>query len=123
MTRLFDRAIDGLRAMQDLQNQYDEDMWDISDPAFANLRHIHLHLSKSIGKIAGLVEPRDHLIYGGETPDVVAMREDLAPVLADLVMHAAQIATMVDGDLGEFIRDRYRTNAARFAKGSVFSTI
>ncbi len=123
MTLLFERAIDGLRATADLQRQYDADMWEISDPAFANLRHIHLHLSKTVGKIAGIVEPRDHKMYEGEVPDVTLLTEELAPILADLVMHATQIATMIGGDLGEMIRTRYRENSTRFAPDSVFASI
>lgn len=123
MILLFDKAIEGLRVFAALQRQYDEDMWEISDPPFANLRHIHLHLSKTVGKIAGLVEPLDHRAYEGDVPDVNLAREELSPILADLVMHASQIATMVDGDLGEMIRDRYRANSSRFAPGTVFSTI
>lgn len=123
MTRLFHEAIEGLRAFAILQRQYDVDMWDISEPAFANLRHIQLHLSKSVGKIAGIVEPLDHKIYDGTIPDVALAKDELGPILADLVIHAAQIATMVDGDLGEMIRDRYRANSSRFAPDSVFSQI
>jgi hypothetical protein len=123
MIRLFDKAIEGLRAFATLQRQYDADMWEITDPPFANLRHIHLHLSKSVGKIAGIVEPLDHNIYEGNVPDVDLTKDELSPILADLVMHASQIATMVDGDLGEMIRDRYRANSSRFAPGTVFSRI
>lgn len=123
MIRQFDSAIDGLRAMAVLQRQYDKDMWDISDPQFANLRHIHLHLSSTIGKIARIVEPWDHRMYAGEVPNVSDAREDLSPILADLVMHAVQIANMIEGDLGEMIKARYQQNSARFAPGTVFSNI
>jgi NTP pyrophosphatase (non-canonical NTP hydrolase) len=123
MSRLFDEAIAGLSALARLQQQYDDDMWEIDEPAFANLRHIHLHLSSTVGKIAKIVEPRDHESYRGEIPSVKAVKEELAPILADLVMHASQIARMVDGDLGLMIKERYRQNASRFARGTVFESI
>jgi uncharacterized protein YbgA (DUF1722 family) len=60
VTDLAEKAAAGLRALQDLQRCYDDEMWDISDPAFSKLRHIHIHLSNTIGKFARALEPVDH---------------------------------------------------------------
>lgn len=123
MNHLFEDTISGMRALGLLQRQYDDDMWEIGKPDFANLRHIHLHLSRTLGKIATLVEPRDHLSYKGEEPDVTELAEELSPILADLVMHAAQISNMVGGNLGQMVKDRYVKNAPRFAPESVFTRL
>src|SRR5665213_2882912 len=84
-SHLFESTREGLRSLRELQAIYDADMWDIDDPAFANMRHIHLHLSITLGKIAKLVEPRDHRAYHGETVDVAECADELRPILADLL--------------------------------------
>lgn len=121
--RLFDETRRGLEALAELQDRYDTDMWDISDPQFANLRHIHLHLSITVGKIAKLIEPEDHRHYHGDTPDVASFGPELEPILADLVMHATQIANLTGGSLGDMLRARYKQNAGRFAPDSTFSAL
>jgi hypothetical protein len=123
MTRLLADCEAGLRSLQDVQKIYDNDMWEIEDPAFANLRHVHLHLSVTVGKLAKVVEPNDHKNYRSEQVDVPSLSEELSPVLADLLMHAAQIANMLGADLGEMLVSRYKQNAARFAPDSEFAKI
>jgi NTP pyrophosphatase (non-canonical NTP hydrolase) len=98
-------------------------MWDISDPAFSKLRHIHIHLSSTIGKIARALEPLDHHDHRSETLDTEALNEALAPVVADLIIHAAQISSALGQDLSATLMDRYRHNAQRFAPASEFTTI
>lgn len=123
MNRLLDEMTSGLKALQATQKLCDNDMWDIDDPAFAKLRHIHIHLSATVGKLAKLVEPNDHLSHRGETVDVDVLENDLGPILADLMMHAAQVANILDGDLAEMLKARYKKNAGRFAPGSTFASI
>ena len=110
-------VVSGLRAVQAIQGEYDRAMWDISEPALANVRHIHLHLAISLGRLAQVLEPRDHAAHGGHAPTPWNV-EELSPVIADLVMHAAQLATTVGVDLGDTFTARYRQNAARFAANS-----
>lgn len=107
----------GLRAAQSVQAEYDRAMWDIRYPELANLRHIQIHLAVTVGKVAKLLEPLDHCDHRG-TPVEMPGHAELAPVVADLVMHAAQIANIVELDLGEAFAARYRGNATRFAPGS-----
>ncbi len=107
----------GLEAVQGAQAEYDVAMWDIDDPKFANLRHIHVHLSITVGKLARLIEPRDHdAFHERPIPDLPS--EDIAPIVADLLMHAAQIANVLGHNLGEDFLARYRQNAGRFAPDS-----
>ena len=111
---LAEQIIAGLRALQEAQVQYDSEMWDISSPKLANIRHIHLHLSITVGKLAHLIEPQDHRFYRGESVEDYN-REDLLPIVADLLLHAAQIANLEALDLGDILATRYRQNALRFA--------
>ena len=72
----------GLGAVQRVQVEYDKSMWDIDDPVFANLRHIQLHLSITVGKLAKLIEPRDHdTFHGRQVPEIAS--DDIAPIIAD----------------------------------------
>ena len=118
---LLDAARSGLTTMQELQREYDNAMWDIEDPPHSKMRHIQIHLSSAVGRIADLIEPGDHRSHHGAAVDVRSLKADLAPVLADLLMHAAQLANLVDADLGEALAARYRANASRFAPGSALA--
>ena len=107
----------GLRALQDMQAIYDADMWEITDPKFANLRHIHLHLAIVVGKMARLLEPQDHRAYSGNTVQELDP-DEVRAIIADLLIHAAQIANIQSLDLGGALTERYRRNALRFAPTS-----
>src|SRR5256885_2278507 len=89
----------GLQAMQQLQTAYDHDMWDISDPSFDKVRHIHIHISITVGKLAKLVESADHSSHNHRAVDMDAIAVGLPPILADLLMHSAQLANLVGADL------------------------
>jgi hypothetical protein len=110
-------AVTGLGAVQKAQIAYDRDLWDIRDDPHANVRHVHIHLSIAVGKLARLLEARDHAVHHGEAPAPLAQSE-LAPIVADLVIHAAQLANIGQVQLGESFAARYRENAARFAPES-----
>jgi hypothetical protein len=111
------QVVAGLRALQTAQARYDADMWDISDPKFANLRHIQLHLAITVGKLAKLLEPQDHRAYKGQEVEQLDP-DEVCPIVADLLIHAAQIANIQSLDLGQTLAERYRRNALRFAPQS-----
>ncbi|MCC9741316.1 hypothetical protein [Streptomyces sp. MNU89] len=110
-----------MTALQELQHLYDAEMWGIESPSHAKIRHIHLHLSKTLGKLAAFIEPADHQEYENQEVDYLSKADDLSPVVADLLMHCAQIANLVHGSMGEFLKTRYTQNAKRFAPDSAFS--
>ena len=112
-----------MAALGKLQDLYDVEMWGIDSPEHAKIRHIHLHLSKTLGKLAALIEPADHKEYSGQQVDYSSKIDDLSPIVADLLMHCAQIANIVDGSMGEFLEARYTQNAKRFAPESAFSKL
>jgi hypothetical protein len=120
---LADDTAAGLRALQDLQRCYDEEMWDISDPAFSKLRHIHMHLSNTIGKFARALEPLDHRDHRSETVDIQSLNDEIVPLIGDLLIHAAQISSALGQDLSATLIDRYRGNAQRFAPESEFAKL
>lgn len=114
------RCLDGLRALQQIQRLYDDDMWDIDHPAHSKVRHIHIHLSSTTGRLAALIEPADHDAFhrrDGAPADTGAV----AKLIADLVMHAAQLANAFGVDLDSALASRYRNNAQRFAPESAFA--
>jgi hypothetical protein len=112
----------GLRALQQIQSRYDDDMWDIDHPAHSKVRHIHIHLSTTVGRLASLVEPADHdAFHGRESTDSVSNLGSVANIVADLVMHAAQLANCYGLELDSALARRYRNNAQRFAPTSAFS--
>ena len=123
VTDLFLAAAAGLRSLQALQRRYDDEMWDIDDPIFAKIRHIQLHLSITVGKLARALEPLDHREHRDEQIDLADLTDALGPVLADLVMHAAQLANAVGEGLPGALRARYQQNAKRFAPSSAFAGI
>jgi hypothetical protein len=120
---LADEIALGLRALQSLQRLYDDEMWDISDPAFSKLRHIHIHLSSTIGKFARAIEPVDHEDHRAGDVEIRGLNEAIAPLVADLLIHAAQISSALEQDLSETLMDRYRRNAMRFAPESEFAKL
>jgi len=114
-------VLSGLRTVQAIQVEYDSAMWDIADPLLDNVRHIHLHLAVTLGKLARVLEPRDHAAHAGQDPTPWNV-DELSPIVADLVIHAAQLATAVGVDLGDAFTARYRQNATRFAASSRLAT-
>jgi hypothetical protein len=122
MTGLSLRCHQGLKALQQIQKRYDDDMWDIDHPVHAKVRHIHIHLSTTVGRLASLIEPADHdAFHGGEIADNAADPGAVANLVADLLMHAAQLANCYDLELHSALTRRYRNNAQRFAPTSALS--
>jgi hypothetical protein len=113
-------CLDGLRALQELQQFYDSQLWDIEDPVHAKIRHIHIHISMTAGRLASLIEPADHDAFHGREatkPDV----HETSKIVADLLMHAAQLASAYGLELDSALTARYRQNAQRFAPGSLLT--
>jgi predicted HAD superfamily Cof-like phosphohydrolase len=112
-------CLDGLRALQAIQAEYDAEVWDIDEPVHAKVRHIHIHLSTTVGRLASAIEPADHdAFHGRHSEDVDA--GSVSRLIADLLMHAGQLANCYGVDLDAALAARYRSNAARFAPDSSF---
>jgi hypothetical protein len=113
-------CLDGLRALQAIQAAYDAEMWDIDEPVHAKVRHIHIHLSATVGRLASAIEPADHDLYHGRQNGGVDAGA-VGRLIADLLMHASQLASCYGVDLDAALAARYRSNAARFAPDSSFA--
>lgn len=115
------RARGGLDAAQALQASYDGVGWQIDDSRHEKLRHLSLHLAKTVGLIATLSEQFDHSASNGSPPADREVAEKLNAIsgqVADLACFAAQISTLADASLGELFIGRLRENAERFAPNS-----
>jgi hypothetical protein len=118
------RVRGGLDAAQALQASYDEVGWQIGGSSHEKLRHLSLHLAKTVGLIAALSEQLDHSASDGSPPTDGEVAEKLKAMsgrVADLTCFAAQISTLADASLGELFISRLRENAERFAPNSDIS--
>jgi hypothetical protein len=94
-------------------------MWDIDKPMHAKVRHIHIHLSATVGRLASLIEPADHdSVHGRQSEEVDA--DAVGRLIADLLIHAGQLANCYGVNLDAVLAARYPGNAARFAANSSF---
>jgi NTP pyrophosphatase (non-canonical NTP hydrolase) len=91
---------------QKYQIEYDEKYFEINRD-FEKLRHVLLHLMKTVGKAATYVEVKEH---GRKEPDPAVLINEVAP---DLLMHALQLANLLNIDLGEAYQKRIDSNIAR----------
>jgi hypothetical protein len=86
------------------------------------VQRIHIHLSNTVGRLASLIEPADHdAFHGRESTNSAADPSAVANLVADLLMHAAQLANCYDLELDSALARRYRNNAQRFAPTSTFA--
>lgn len=90
-------------AMQKDQREFDTQFFDKAycknDQDFEKLRHILLHLMKTVGKIASYCEIKEH----GKPADPDELTNAALP---DLYLHALQIANLLQVDLGEKYQER-----------------
>lgn len=116
-----EQARSGLDAAQALQERYDEAGWQLGDSSHQKIRHLCLHLAKTVGMFAAMSEQFDHRAGGGSPPSDEEVAERLKAMsgrVADLASFAAQISTLADTGLGELFIGRLRENAERFAPNS-----
>ena len=102
---LFSEELTNLQEMQKFQKGFDEEYFEINT-GFEKLRHVLLHLVKTTGKMASYCESMEH---GKETNPSQVVDE----VLADLLIHALQIANYYDVDLNKKYDERIQFINAR----------
>lgn len=116
-----EQARNGLDAAQALQNRYDEVAWQLGKSSHEKLRHLCLHLAKTVGMFAAVSEQFDHRTGDGSPPTDGEVAEQLKAMsgrVADLASFAAQISTLADAALGEVFIGRLSENVKRFAPNS-----
>lgn len=84
---------------QTFQKDFDEKYFEINHE-FEKLRHILLHLVKTLGKMATYCEIKEH---GKIEPDASQLVNEILP---DLFIHALQIANHYEVDLGQKYMER-----------------
>jgi len=94
--------------VQKSQMDYDDKYFEINHD-FAKLRHILLHLMKSVGKLSSYCEIKEH----GKLADPTQVTDEVLP---DLYMHALQIANLFEVDLGTKYKERIESNIQRISK-------
>jgi len=123
---LLESGRSGLARVQELQRRYDEVGWRVSATDAAKLRHIVLHLARTVGIIASVSEQHDHRADSGEEVSqavVAADLSELAGQIADLVSSAAQLSDLGAFDLGETYERRLLDNSLRWAGDSELADI
>lgn len=101
-----------LNELQAFQEAFDEKYFEINHD-FEKLRHVLLHLVKTTGKMATYCEVKEH---GKVDPNPSPLVDE---VVADLLIHALQIANHFQVDLGEKYRERIEFIIHRQAKGQL----
>ena len=95
-------------AVQKSQMDYDSKCFEINHD-FEKLRHILLHLMKSVGKLSSYCEIKEH----GKPADPTQVTDEVLP---DLYMHALQIANLFEINLGTKYEERIESNIQRISK-------
>lgn len=115
----------GLRALQQVQELYDSDLWAIQTPPFAKFRHVAIHISILAGELAKLCEQWEHQSINQEgcSIDISSKAENIAPWVADLMIHAGQLANITNQDLYSSLVSRFERNARKFLPSSKFSQL
>jgi hypothetical protein len=121
------RITDGLKALQLLQAEYDAVGWDISNPPFEKFRHISFHFAMMAGHVSRVCEAGEHKAHassaGTSAVDMLASRDEMKLVVADMLFHGAQLANMLNLSLEDCLIERYSINAQRFAPNSKFASL
>lgn len=97
-----------LQVLQELQTQFDEEFFEINH-GFSKTRHILLHLTKTVGKMASHCEAVEH----GRRGDPEQLIDEVIP---DLLIHAIQIANQFEVDLETLYHRRLESNRKRFSQ-------
>lgn len=87
---------------QKFQTEYDDQYFEINQD-FEKVRHILLHLMKTVGKAATYCEIKEH---GKTEPDPSVLINEVTP---DLLIHALQLANHFQINLGDKYSERIET--------------
>lgn len=89
-----------IKDLQKLQASMDEKYWDHEgDSDMENIRHVTLHLTKLIGKMATYCEAAEH----DKNPSSDQIKNECIP---DLLMHSLRLANILNVDVKELYDGR-----------------
>lgn len=90
---------------QRMQSDFDDQYFDLRDEScFDQVRHILLHLSCTVGKLARLCEKYEHALLKDKAAqfDVAGLnKEVMMEVIPDLLIHSLQLARYMDLSLSD----------------------
>lgn len=99
-----------LKDLQNKQMQYDADYFMIKTQ-FEKIRHITLHLTSTLGKMAKYCEIKEHENIPSDTIANQLEHE----VIPDLLIHSLQLANIFNLDLNGEYFERLENNIKRLA--------
>jgi NTP pyrophosphatase (non-canonical NTP hydrolase) len=95
------------KEIQKIQAEYDQLYWQHNNPEFEKIRHITLHITKLLGKLAEYCEKTEH----GDVIDKIKVKEQVIP---DLLFYSAQLSNLLELDLGDAYMKRIEENKKIF---------
>ena len=115
----------GLIALQKVQDLYDADLWAINSPPFAKYRHIVIHISVLVGELSKLSEALEHQATTKDITEISFQtnQDKITPWIADLLIHAGQLANIVNQGMYPILVSRLQENASKFSPDSKFAEI
>lgn len=115
----------GFAALQKVQDLYDSDLWAINSPPFAKYRHVVIHISVLAGELSKLSEALEHQTTTKDISDINLQpyHDKITPWIADLLLHAAQLANLANQAMYPLLVNRIKANALRFGPNSRFGQI
>lgn len=82
------------KEIQKIQAEYDQLYWQHNTPEFEKIRHIIVHISKLLVKLAEYCEKTEHR-------DIIDKSKIKEQVIPDLVLYSAQLSNLLELDLGD----------------------
>lgn len=98
-----------LKELQRYQEEYDTSYWEHNASKLDKIRHITLHLAKSLGKISGWCERAEHQVQD-QTKQIET------EVIPDLLVYCLQLSNTLRIDAEEAFHQRVEENKKRFKK-------
>lgn len=102
---------------QRMQSDFDDQFFDLrGESCFDQVRHILLHLSCTVGKLARLCEKHEHLLLkdeGAQFDMAGVNKEVMMAVIPDLFIHSLQLAACMDVSLSDTYMDRLKENQSK----------
>ena len=95
------------KEIQKIQAEYDKLYWQHNNPEFEKIRHITLHISKLLGKLAEYCEKTEH-------GDIIDKSKITDQVIPDLVFYSVQLSNLLELDLGDAYMKRIEENKKIF---------
>lgn len=97
------------KKLQAIQQDYDNEYWEVNYSEFEKIRHITLHIWKLMGKLSAYCERKEHGV--DQTQDV--LKDEIIP---DLLVYAAQLGNLMNVDVGDTFLKRIERNKSHFKK-------